>query len=73
MESKKQLSKYETNNDISTSIFKGLTLKEYVKARKAFCEMHHANVKSKCLGFIEVAMRIIAHGYVKLKTAFVCI
>ena len=73
VESKKQLSKYEMNNDISTTTFKGLTLKEYVKARKAFCEMHHANVKCKCLGFIEVAMRITAYGYVKLKTAFVCI
>jgi hypothetical protein len=72
-ESRKQLSKYETKNGASTSIFVGLTLEEYAKARRAFCESKHVNKKCKCEGFVNVAQQIVKYGCVKLKTAFICV
>lgn len=38
-ENKKQMSNYKTNNSVSKSNFKEVTLKEYAKTRKAFCEI----------------------------------
>ena len=73
-ESRKTLANYESKDNVSFSIFKGLTLQEYVKARSAYCSRYHKTPTScKCVGLVNVARKITELGVVRLKEAYCCV
>ena len=68
---KRPLSKFDcVSNDVHVSIFEGLTLFNYIEARRYVCCKRHAQPCSFCFNMLKVAQRIIEDGYMKLKVAF---
>ena len=58
------------DNDVHVSIFEGLSLINYVKARRFVCYERHDQPCVLCSAMLEVAPKIIEEGCMKLKTAF---
>ena len=68
---KRPLSKFNcVSNDVHVSIFEGLTLFNYIEARRYVCCKRHAQPCSVCFNMLKVPQKIIADGYMKLKVAF---
>ena len=68
---KRLLSKFNrVSNDVHVSIFEGLTLINYIEARRYVCCKRHAQPCSLCFAMLKVAQKIIEDGYMKLKVAF---
>lgn len=62
------------NNTVSdgiyVSIFKGLSLQEYVAARQQYCTEMHKNC-SDCPRMLQIAQEILQKGFTKLKDSYV--
>ena len=68
---KRPLSKFNrVSNDVHVSIFEGLTLIDYIEARRYVCCKRHAQPCSLCFAMLKVAQKVIEDGYMKLKVAF---
>ena len=68
---KRPLSKFNcVGNDVHVSIFEGLSLINYIEARRYVCCKRHTQPCILCSAMLEVAQKIVEEGYMKLKVAF---
>ena len=56
--------------NVYVSLFRGLSLKEYVMARNAYCQDHHFQPCSSCRPMLSLAVRVSEQGYCMLSEGF---
>ena len=56
--------------NVYVTLFKGLSLTEYIQARKFFCQSTHCQPCLKCTNMIQVASSVLKDGYMLLSFAF---
>ena len=60
----------KVNDCIYVTLFRGLTLREYIAARTLYCEMHHKQPCTSCNAMLHVAQAVSSNGFQKLSEAF---
>lgn len=67
----KSLSNYHTvGKDTDMSVFKGLSLQEWLEVKQHICITEHPQPCSGCSSLIKIAHVIIREGYIRLNEAF---
>ena len=60
----------KVNDCVYVTLFRGLSLKEYIAARTLYCEMHHKQPCTSCNAMLTVAQAVNSNGFQKLSEAF---
>lgn len=68
-QSKHNLSYSVINDGIYSTAFRGLTLTEYIEARRSYCLFYH-NRCTKCSKLLQIAETVLTIGFITLKQAF---
>ncbi len=70
-QTKRPFYKYRKCNDgVDLSIFEGLTLSEYIQAKKRVCDQKHSALCTGCCGMLKVADKVLSEGLAELKEAY---
>ena len=62
------LSKQKIANNVCVTLFRGMSLSEYITVRRIYCQ--HCQTSSKCEPLLNIAELVLEHGYVQLSEAF---
>ena len=62
--------KQKKADNVYISLFRGLSLREYVAARSNNCQSYHMQPCSECKAFLSVASRILEEGFCMLSEGF---
>lgn len=64
------LSKQKVAENVCITLFRGMSLAEYVTVRRIYCQNYHKSC-SKCEPLLRIAELVLSCGYAQLAVAFI--